>query len=53
MEADNTNLDHAMQNFMKKYFRDESKLKQKANERAAFEDEFPGISPSEAGCSVM
>jgi E3 ubiquitin-protein ligase BAH len=51
MEADNTNLDVALQNFLKRYFKDEAKQKQKANEKAAFEDEFPGMTHSE--CSVM
>lgn len=52
MEADNTNLDLAQQAFLKKWFRDEAKAKQKANEKAAFEEEFPGVKASD-GCCVM
>lgn len=40
MEADSTNLDPALVNFLKRYFPDEVKAKQRENERAAGVDQY-------------
>lgn len=52
MDADSSNLDPSLRNFMKRYFKEEMKAKQKANERALYEDEIGELNPNYA-CVVM
>jgi len=50
LDADSTNLDKSMQNFLKRYFHDEAKKKQRDNEKAIYQEQYPG---SEETCVVM
>ncbi|KAF2665247.1 RING-14 protein [Microthyrium microscopicum] len=56
MEADSSHLDIAMQNFLMRYFKAESKMKQRQNEYDLFRDDFaaPGDEFMQThGCVVM
>jgi hypothetical protein len=52
MEADSENLDIAMQNFLMRYFKAESKMKQRQNEFDLHKDDFPDLYATH-GCVVM
>lgn len=51
MEADSFNLDPSLAEFLKKYFPDEVRAKQRENEQAVAKEQFGGL--YDARCVVM